>query len=98
MPLPPLKLMGQKSTSGKRFSLLVESCVFTVKETIALPVLSVASFAVTVYILEVQRPLVVTIPRFIQVGMPLPLLKLMGQSRRGVTQILEAHRPLVMRR
>jgi hypothetical protein len=41
--------------------------------------------------LEAQvRPLVVAILRFIQLGMPLLLLKLMAQSRRGVIQILEA--------
>jgi hypothetical protein len=34
---------------------------------------------------EVQvRLLVRAIPRFIQIGIPLPPLKLMGQSRRGV--------------
>jgi hypothetical protein len=47
--------------------------------------------------LEAQvRPLVVVIPRFIQLGMLLLLLKLMAQSRRGVIQILEAQvHPLV---
>jgi hypothetical protein len=43
------------------------------------------------------HPLVVAILRFIQLGMPLLLLKLMAQSRRGVIQILEAQvRPLVV--
>jgi vacuolar-type H+-ATPase subunit F/Vma7 len=48
--------------------------------------------------LEAQvRPLVVAIPRFIQLGMPLPPLKPMAQSRRGVTQMLEAQvHPLVV--
>jgi hypothetical protein len=42
-------------------------------------------------ILEVQvHPLVLAIPRFIQLGLPLPPLKPMVQSRRGVTQILAA--------
>jgi hypothetical protein len=37
-----------------------------------------------VRILEVQvHPLVIAIPRFIQLSMPLPPLKPMGQSRRG---------------
>jgi hypothetical protein len=35
------------------------------------------------------RLLIVAIPRFIQIGMPLPPLKLMGQSRRGVMGLLE---------
>jgi hypothetical protein len=34
-------------------------------------------------------PLLASIPRFIQLRMPLPPLKLMGQSRRGVTQTKE---------
>jgi hypothetical protein len=43
------------------------------------------------------RPLVAVIPRFIQLDMPLLLLKPMGQSRRGVAQVLEAQvRPLVV--
>jgi hypothetical protein len=42
-------------------------------------------------------PLVAVIPRFIQLSLLLPpLMKLMGQSRRGVSQALEAQRPLVM--
>jgi hypothetical protein len=41
-------------------------------------------------IMEVQvRPLMVAIPRFIQMDTPLPPLKLMAQSRRGVTQGVE---------
>jgi hypothetical protein len=51
----------------------------------------------------VVHPLVRAIPRFIQMGMPLPPLKPMGQSRRGVLRIGEAHRvmkaqahPLIM--
>ncbi len=36
------------------------------------------------------HPLTVVIPRFIQLGMPLPLLKPMVQSRRGVAQVMEA--------
>jgi hypothetical protein len=37
------------------------------------------------------------IPRFIQLSMPLPLLKPMVQSRRGVPQMLEAQvRPLTV--
>jgi hypothetical protein len=34
--------------------------------------------------MEAQHPLVVAIPRFIQLRLPLSLLKLMGRSRRGV--------------
>ncbi|VVM21044.1 hypothetical protein BSPWISOXPB_6347 [uncultured Gammaproteobacteria bacterium] len=42
------------------------------------------------------HPLVVAIPRFIQLMAPLPPLKPMAQSRRGVTQMLEAQvHPLV---
>jgi hypothetical protein len=42
-------------------------------------------------VLEAQvRPLVMTIPRFIQLILPLPPLKPMDQSRRGVAQVLEA--------
>ncbi|CAC9434342.1 hypothetical protein [uncultured Gammaproteobacteria bacterium] len=38
-----------------------------------------------------------TIPRFTQMRVPLPPLKLMAQSRRGVIRVLEAQvRPLVM--
>jgi hypothetical protein len=33
------------------------------------------------------RPLVVVIPRFIQMDMPLPHLRLMAQSQRGVAQV-----------
>jgi hypothetical protein len=45
-------------------------------------------------ILEVQvHSLVLAIPRFIQLGLPLPPLKPMVQSRRGVTQILEVQAP-----
>jgi hypothetical protein len=41
--------------------------------------------------LEAQaHPLMVVISKFIQLGMPLPPLKPMAQSRRGVTQIGEA--------
>jgi hypothetical protein len=37
------------------------------------------------------------IPRFIQLSMPLPPLKPMGQSRRGVIQMMEAQaHPLIM--
>jgi hypothetical protein len=37
------------------------------------------------------------IPRFIQIGVPLPPLKPMAQSRRGVVRILEAQvHPMVM--
>jgi hypothetical protein len=41
--------------------------------------------------------LALAIPRFIQMGLPLPLLKTMAQSKRGVTQILEVqtHPPLL---
>jgi hypothetical protein len=43
------------------------------------------------------HPLVVTIPRFIQIMAPLPLLKRMDQSRRGVIRVMEAQvRPLIM--
>jgi hypothetical protein len=43
------------------------------------------------------HPLVVTIPRFIQIMVPLPLLKPMDQSRRGVIRVMEAQvRPLIM--
>jgi hypothetical protein len=46
---------------------------------------------------EQVHPLVVTIPRFIQMDMPLPPLKSMVQSRRGVTQVMEVqvHPPVV---
>ncbi|CAC9437872.1 hypothetical protein [uncultured Gammaproteobacteria bacterium] len=37
-----------------------------------------------------MHPLTVAIPRFIQLSMPLPPLKLMAQSWRGVTQCMEA--------
>ncbi|CAC9991114.1 hypothetical protein [uncultured Gammaproteobacteria bacterium] len=37
-----------------------------------------------------MHPLAVAIPRFIQLGMPLPPLKTMVQSRRGVHQVGEA--------
>jgi hypothetical protein len=37
-----------------------------------------------------MHPLALAIPRFIQIIMPLPPLKPMAQSRRGVTQIMEA--------
>jgi hypothetical protein len=36
------------------------------------------------------HPLTVAIPIFIQLSMPLPLLKPMVQSRRGGTQLMEA--------
>ncbi|VVH64525.1 hypothetical protein BSPLISOX_360 [uncultured Gammaproteobacteria bacterium] len=43
-----------------------------------------------------MHPLVAAIPRFIQLGVPLPPLKTMGQSRRGVIQVLEVQvHPLV---
>jgi hypothetical protein len=43
------------------------------------------------------HPLVLAIPRFIQLGLPLPPLKPMAQSRRGVTQVLEVQvHPLVV--
>jgi hypothetical protein len=47
--------------------------------------------------LEAQvRPLVAAIPRFIQLGLPLPPLKPMAQSRRGVVQVMEVQvHPLV---
>ncbi|CAC9449324.1 hypothetical protein [uncultured Gammaproteobacteria bacterium] len=42
-------------------------------------------------VLEAQvRPMIVAIPRFIQLRMPSPPLKPMVQSRRGVIRILEA--------
>ncbi len=59
--------------------MLVESCVFTVKETIALPVLSVASFAVTVYTLRALTS--VGVPLMVQVA--LSILKPAGSA--GVT-------------
>jgi hypothetical protein len=69
---------------------MIGSCAFTVKEKLALSASPQA--------LEVQvRPLVMTIPRFTQMRVPLPPLKLMAQSRRGVIRVLEAQvRPLVM--
>jgi hypothetical protein len=36
------------------------------------------------------HPLIMAIPRFIQLKVPLPPLKPMGQSRRGVIRITEA--------
>jgi hypothetical protein len=36
-----------------------------------------------------MRPLVMAIPRFIQLGMPLPPLKPMDRSQHGVTQVME---------
>jgi hypothetical protein len=39
---------------------------------------------------EARPPLVAAIPRFIQLRMPLPPLKPMGQSRRGVSHLMEA--------
>jgi hypothetical protein len=52
----------------------------------------------SVYMLEARvHPLVVITLRFIQLMVPLLLLKLMGQSKRGVTQIMEAQaHPLVI--
>jgi hypothetical protein len=49
-------------------------------------------------VLEAQvRPLIVVILRFIQLMVPLLLLKLMGQSRCGVPHMLEARvHPLVV--
>ncbi|CAC9465751.1 hypothetical protein, partial [uncultured Gammaproteobacteria bacterium] len=42
-------------------------------------------------VMEAQvHPLVMAIPRFIQLGVPLPPLKPMGQSRRGVIRLMEA--------
>jgi hypothetical protein len=41
------------------------------------------------------RPLVVAIPRFIQIRMPLPPLKPMAQSRCGAVRILEVQMPKV---
>jgi hypothetical protein len=42
-------------------------------------------------VMEAQkRPLVVAIPRFIQLSVPLPFLKPMDQSRRGVIRVMEA--------
>jgi hypothetical protein len=42
-------------------------------------------------------PLVMAIPRFIQLRMPSPPLKPMAQSRRGVIRIMEAQaHPLIM--
>jgi hypothetical protein len=47
--------------------------------------------------LEAQvHPLVVAILRFIQLIVPLPPLKPMAQSRRGVIQILEAQARLLV--
>jgi hypothetical protein len=44
-----------------------------------------------VRILEAQmHPLIVAIPRFIQLGMPLLPLKPMAQLRRGVVRVMEA--------
>jgi hypothetical protein len=44
-----------------------------------------------------MHPLVTTIPRSIQLLVPLLPLKPMGQSRRGVTHLLEVQvRPLIM--
>jgi hypothetical protein len=44
-----------------------------------------------VQVLEAQvHPMVMAIPRFIQLWMPLPPLKPMGQSRRGVIRVGEA--------
>jgi hypothetical protein len=75
---------------------MVGSCTFTVKEKLALPVLFLASFAVTVYRVGAFTSVGV-ITRFIQLSLLLPpLMKLMGQSRRGVSQALEAQHPLVM--
>ncbi|CAC9434797.1 hypothetical protein BSPLISOX_1602 [uncultured Gammaproteobacteria bacterium] len=43
--------------------------------------------------MEVQvHPLIMVTPRFIQIFSPLSPLKLMGQSRRGVTRIMEVLR------
>jgi hypothetical protein len=49
-------------------------------------------------VLETQtHPLIMAIPRFIQLVVPLPSLKPMDQSRRGVVRILEAQaHPLIM--
>jgi hypothetical protein len=41
------------------------------------------------------HPLVVITLRFIQLMVPLLLLKLMGQSKRGVTQIMELPHALI---
>jgi hypothetical protein len=40
--------------------------------------------------MEAQHPLVVAIPRFIQISLPLLPLKPMDQSRRGAAHFLEA--------
>jgi hypothetical protein len=43
------------------------------------------------------HPLIMAIPRFIQLSLPLPPLKPMAQSQRGVTQGMEAQvHPMVM--
>jgi hypothetical protein len=49
-------------------------------------------------VMEAQaHPLIMAIPRFIQLGMPSPPLKPMDQSRRGVIRIGEAQvHPLIM--
>jgi hypothetical protein len=42
-------------------------------------------------IMEAQvHPLVMAIPRFIQIGIPLPSLKPMAQSRRGAHRVMKA--------
>jgi hypothetical protein len=42
-----------------------------------------------IQVLEAQmHPLVMAIPRFIQLSVPLPPLKSMGQSRRGVIRLI----------
>jgi hypothetical protein len=69
----------------------LEGCAFTVKEKIALSVLSEAFLAVTVYRVRVLTS--VGVPLMVQVAlspMPLPLFKPMAQLQRGVTHILEA--------
>jgi hypothetical protein len=43
-----------------------------------------------------MHPMVGAIPRFIQLVGPLPPLKPMGQSRRGVMEVKEQMPPLVM--
>jgi hypothetical protein len=71
----------------------------TVQLVIAPPELLKVMFAMAEPITkEVQmHPLVTTIPRSIQLLVPLPPLKPMGQSRRGVTHLLEVQvRPLIM--
>jgi hypothetical protein len=50
----------------------------------------VAGFLRARLITPTPTAITVVIPRFIQMNIPLPPLKLMVQSRRGVTYLLEA--------